>query len=322
MGLSTTKNISLDFYNNNRVVINAIQYDTESRYINVTCTDYGKKVSLNSSEVSAFIRYKKSDGNDIFNDTTIQDDGTIQILLTQQMLAVTGMQTADLLIVASGNLGIDDISNVDDIFKLGAAVVSTMRFYVNVLPTTVAHENITSTSEYEALVNTMAKVTVITTKEDERQKAEIKREQAEKQRESNCNAAVDKANAAAKKAEDLVNQTGNLSSTIQKANDAADKADAAVAKCEQFSSTVDKVNAITQIEGTAGADYPLFFAKSETPSTGDFKGACYNTGVTLNPDSKTIKTSNVKALNTVVIGDATFTFDSNEDEKKIVISFS
>ena len=103
LGLSTTKNISLDFYNNNRVVINAIQYDTESRYINITCTDYGKKVSLNSSEVSAFVRYKKSDGNDIFNDTTIQDDGTIQMLLTQQMLAATGTQTADLLIVASGN---------------------------------------------------------------------------------------------------------------------------------------------------------------------------------------------------------------------------
>ena len=104
MALTTTKKISLDFYNNNLVTINAKQLDTAARYVNVTCTDYGKKAVLDPDTMSAFVRYKKSDGHKVFNDAFIQSDGTVQFELTQQMLASEGKQTVDLLIVATPGL--------------------------------------------------------------------------------------------------------------------------------------------------------------------------------------------------------------------------
>lgn len=154
----TVKKISLDFYINNIVTINAKQLDTESRYINVTCTDHGKKVTLSSDNVSVFVRYKKSDGNDVFNDGVILEDGTVNMLLTQQMLAASGRQKVDIIILATSGLKVDDLATADSFYDLGVTIISTMTFYINVVPTAVEHSRISSTSEFDALMNGVARL--------------------------------------------------------------------------------------------------------------------------------------------------------------------
>ena len=52
--------ISLDFYIRKIITVNAKQLDSDSRVINITCTENGKKFFVDSSTTSAFVRYKKS----------------------------------------------------------------------------------------------------------------------------------------------------------------------------------------------------------------------------------------------------------------------
>ena len=156
---TTVKKIFLDFYINNIITVNAKQLDTESRIINVTCSDHGRKVSLDPSRMSAFVRLKKSDDNIVFNDASIkEDDGTIDILLTQQMLASEGRQKVDLVIVAMSNLSSYDFVEENGIYKLKnedgtkVTVISTMSFYINVYKTAIDHDDVSSTSEFNTLL--------------------------------------------------------------------------------------------------------------------------------------------------------------------------
>lgn len=503
MALTTTKNISLDFYNNNLVTINAKQLDTAARYVNVTCTDYGKKAALNPDTMSAFVRYKKSDGHKVFNDAFIQSDGTVQFELTQQMLASEGKQDVDLLIVATPGLtasklqyelieeykedvtisryssqvsgtGIlgwselqyaDEISintgnvelispitvsspsyanlkdtikgkyikskisnntsyyripssvklskmttstpfntetvkasgayklsvrdKVDTLYDLGVTVISTMTFYINVYETAVENQSISSTDEFDALVDAVSRLTVaekdLQALEDTVESNENKRQSNEKNRQAtynsnkqvltDCETATSEANAAA---EDARNAITNMDTYTQAASDAADRANLAADKCqdivdasgviprtekgtsggvatldsnskipvEQINTTFNSqssevitsgesfnivlgktaaymkaVDKMTQGSSTSNTNFPIFIAKSSSPSSGDFTGTYYNTGITANPSTKTISSTNVSASTKVCIGDATLLFETIDGEKRLTISF-
>ena len=497
MALTTTKNISLDFYNNNLVTINAKQLDTAARYVNVTCTDYGKKAVLNPDTMSAFVRYKKSDGHKVFNDAFIQSDGTVQFELTQQMLASEGKQDVDLLIVATpgltasklqyeliedykedvtisryssqvsgtGTLGwselqyADEISintgkvelispitvsspsytnlkdtikgkyikskignntyyyripssvklskittstpfntetvkasgayklsvrdKVDTLYDLGVTVISTMTFYINVYETAVENQSISSTDEFDALVDAVSRLTVaekdLQALEDTVESNENKRQSNEKNRQAtynsnkqvltDCETATSEANAAA---EDARNAITNMDTYTQAASDAADRANLAADKCqdivdasgviprtekgtsggvatldsnskipveqinttfnsqssevitsgESFNTILGKtaaymkaVDKMTQNSSKSNTNYPVLISKSSNPTSGDFTGTYYNTGITANPSKKSIK------LSTLEIGDATITYEVVNNEKRLVISF-
>lgn len=181
--ITTVKNIYLDFYNHHYVVVHAKQGDTNSRCINVTCTDYGKKIALDKNTVSAFVRMKKADGNFIYDNTEISDDGTILITLSQQMLAACGRQIADIVILSTTNMSLADTTSLDDIQNMdGVTVISVMSFYLNVTSAAVQEETITSTSEFSAL--TQATVTLQRLEENVRD-AEDLRIQSEINREGN-----------------------------------------------------------------------------------------------------------------------------------------
>ena len=154
----TTKRINLDFYNNNLVTVYAKQLDTDSRIINVTCTDHGKKVTLDAGSMSAFVRYKKSDGNECFNDGQILEDGTIDIVLTQQMLASPGKQDVDVIIAASTGITADDLASAR-LYEMGVTLISTMTFHVQVQGSVMKHSNVVSTTEYEALTAALVRLT-------------------------------------------------------------------------------------------------------------------------------------------------------------------
>ena len=156
---TTTKYISLDFYNNSIVNVYAKQADANSRFINATCTDHGKKVFMNKSIVSAFVKMKKSDGNYIYNDTEILDDGTILISLTQQMLAVSGKQIVDLMILSMPDITLKEIESMDSIEDLSnVSVISIMPFYLIVTESSIDNSEIESTDEFDALVQATARL--------------------------------------------------------------------------------------------------------------------------------------------------------------------
>lgn len=154
MALQIITNINVDFYDKKYVLINAKQYDDNSRWILITCYNQGKVLILNASEHSAYIRYKKADGCGVLNSCRINSNGEVLVQLTEQMLAADGICYVDLLIVNKGSVMVDTktggIIAVDD-----APILSTMAFCVNVYEASVDNSEIESSSEYGALNDLM-----------------------------------------------------------------------------------------------------------------------------------------------------------------------
>ena len=96
----TIKNIFLDFYNNNLICFNAKQNDVD-RYVKITCTDYGKKYTLDKERMSAVIAYKRDDEREDLVNGVIQNDGTILLQLTEDMLKVSGKLELEVIIIAT-----------------------------------------------------------------------------------------------------------------------------------------------------------------------------------------------------------------------------
>lgn len=150
MALESTKNINIDFYDNRYVLINAKQYDGNSRYITVTCYDQGKIFNLSSAKHTAYVRYKKPDGHIVFNFCTITTSGQVGVELTEQMLSTSGICDVDLVIIHKGNavVNIDtgEIVTIDD-----SAIISTMVFRIYVYESAVDNSLIESFDEYNGL---------------------------------------------------------------------------------------------------------------------------------------------------------------------------
>lgn len=185
--LKTTEHIFLDLYNQTITSVTTKQLDSDSRFIHITCTDHGKKVRLSNDSMSAYVRYKKNDGTFIFNDAQITDDGSVVVTLTQQMTSTVGRNSVDLLITSLTGISAGDLVDMKTIYDMGATIISTMQFYLNVVRSSIDEDKVTSTSEYSALVNAMTRLARteknmqelderLNTNEEARQAAEIKRE--------------------------------------------------------------------------------------------------------------------------------------------------
>lgn len=157
MALQITANIDVDFYDRKYILINAKQHDMNSRFLSVTCYNHGELFSINSGEHSAYIRYRKSDNNSVFNFCEIDRKGKILVELTEQMLAVDGICDADLLIVNKGSAIVDtstgEITAIDN-----ASVLSSMPIHINVTETAVNNSEIESTYEINELNRVLTEV--------------------------------------------------------------------------------------------------------------------------------------------------------------------
>ena len=189
MSLTTTKEIYLDFYHHNIVTVTAKKNDISSRFVKVVCTNHGKKVFLDPNSVSVYIRFEKPDGNFVLNDTTITEDGTVLIELTQQMLAVEGKSKVDLLVTSLANVTADSLTDIEGIYEAGATVISTMTFSLNIFGVDINESQIVSLPEYSTLTNGIVQLayTEKTMRELESTltENEIQRENNETVRESN-----------------------------------------------------------------------------------------------------------------------------------------
>ena len=150
MALEIIKNIDVDFYNKEYILINAKQYDTNSRVISITCYNQGELMRLSDSQHSAYVKYRKADGAGVLNSCRINSRGQVLVELTEQMLAANGVCHVDLVIVNKGDALISvetgDIVAIDD-----SAILSTMAFYVNVYESAVGNSEFESMPECDAL---------------------------------------------------------------------------------------------------------------------------------------------------------------------------
>ena len=150
--MQTIAKISLDLYNKNIVKVSAKQYDT-GRGIEVTCTHNGIIYDVDTNTTSAFVRFKKPDGFNVFNQCEIVNN-RIMIELTQQMLVVPGKCDVDVMIMRKVySLG---EKSIDDIIQLYAPIVSTMNFTLNIEPIPIDYDDIESSYEFDALTEALA----------------------------------------------------------------------------------------------------------------------------------------------------------------------
>lgn len=157
MALQSIINISVDFYDKKYILINAKQHDKNSRFLSVTCYNHGEIYPINTGEHSAYIRYRKSDNNSVFNFCEINNKGKILIELTEQMLASDGICCADLVIVNKGNANVD--TETGEIIAIdNASILSSMPIHIDVTGTATENSNIESSYEFSGLNTALEKV--------------------------------------------------------------------------------------------------------------------------------------------------------------------
>lgn len=156
MSLQSIVNINVDFYDKKYILVNAKQYDKNSRILSVTCYNQGEVYPINAGEHSAYVRFKKPDNNSVFNFCDINYKGKILIELTEQMLSVGGICYLDLVIVNKGSANVDtetgEIVAIDN-----ASILSTMTFCIDVSETAVENSEIESSYEYNGLNEALEK---------------------------------------------------------------------------------------------------------------------------------------------------------------------
>lgn len=156
MALQTTTRLNVDFYDKKYILINAKQYDKNSRFLSITCYNHGEIFPINSGEHSAYIRYRKPDSRGVFNFCEINRKGEILVELTEQMLISSGICYADLVIVNKGdaNVNVDtgEIVAIDN-----ASILSTMVFCIDASESAVENTEIESSYEYNGLNTALEK---------------------------------------------------------------------------------------------------------------------------------------------------------------------
>ena len=150
MALQSMIDINVDFYDKKHILINAKQYDKNSRFLSITCYNHGAICPISSDKHAAYIRYRKSDGYGVLNLCEINDAGKIIVELTEQMLAASGICYADLIIVKSGSANVDpDTGKIVGID--GSSILSTMTFCIDVSEVPVDNCEIESNYDFDGL---------------------------------------------------------------------------------------------------------------------------------------------------------------------------
>jgi len=161
----------LDFskknYNN---TVLASQFDTLSRYVDITLIDNSVPVDITNHTVRIYA--KKPDGTRVFNDAEIIDatNGKVRVELTNQILAVTGLVECELTL-----------------YGTDGSIIASQKFYINVEKTLRDDSAIESTNEFTALTKLIAENQQIKNEEAERITAENIRNSNENTRKSNEN---------------------------------------------------------------------------------------------------------------------------------------
>ena len=199
----------LDFHSPTIRTLTLHQYDKNSTNIIVTCMDNGIIKKIDHQSVNAYLKWKKPDGNNVLNDEIVNEDGTITIECSQQMLAANGRISAELCLV--------DATTQE--------ALHTMPFFVVNKKSVINDEEITSTSEYGALVNALIDAKSVEEfaqsvpeweeAEQQRRENEILRQQNTATAIANCEQATENANNATDAANTAAQNANSSNTTAQ-----------------------------------------------------------------------------------------------------------
>ena len=209
MSLLREIKLVLDFHSPTIRTLTLHQYDKNSTNIIVTCMDNGVIKKIDHQSVNAYLKWKKPDGNDVLTDEIVNEDGTITIECSQQMLAADGRISAELCLV--------DATTQE--------ALHTMPFFVVNKKSVINDEEITSTSEYGALVNALIDAKSVEEfaqsvpeweeAEQQRRENEILRQQNTTTAIANCEQATENANNAADAANTAAQNANSSNTTAQ-----------------------------------------------------------------------------------------------------------
>ena len=208
MSLLREIKLVLDFHSPTIRTLTLHQYDKNSTNIIVTCMDNGVIKKIDHQSVNAYLKWKKPDGNNVLDDEIVNEDGTITIECSQQMLAADGRISAELCLV--------DATTQE--------ALHTMPFFVVNKKSVINDEEITSTSEYGTLVNALISIKDaqdFANKFPEWETAEQQRQSNETLRQQNTAAAISNCEQATA---DAITVTNNANSAANAANTAATNA--------------------------------------------------------------------------------------------------
>lgn len=158
MSAEIIREITVDFYGQKYITINAKQYDQASRFLSITCLNQGRVQYIDSKSCYAFVRYRKADDYGAFNQCVITNDGKILVELTRQMLSAPGICYAEVVIlekddiVVTGNPG--EVIQPDE-----ESIKTTMTLYINVKAAAITNIGIESSNEFSALNDLLIKMT-------------------------------------------------------------------------------------------------------------------------------------------------------------------
>ena len=148
------KKITIDIDKKNYNSIPSVQYDNGVRYLHINLINEGKPIVLKGCSVK--IGGIKPDGFDIFNSCTIIDEenGLVEVNLTEQINAADGTVRCELKIYNA------------------TGVLTTKEFNIEVSKSVTRASNITSSNEFTALTEALAKAQAIDNKAE---KAEVEK---------------------------------------------------------------------------------------------------------------------------------------------------
>lgn len=120
--------------------IYAKQNDSKTRYLRVTLVDHtGSAISASGEGHVAYIRAVKPDRTQIFDTCTIDENGRVIALLSQQLLACAGVVKADIAIYSNNE-----------------EVLSSSTFDVDVSESSYDESGVISSDEFSALTEALS----------------------------------------------------------------------------------------------------------------------------------------------------------------------
>ena len=256
MSLQNTQNLVADLCRDNAQSVSLKQYEKNSRFIIVKCTENGVFKKLDKGTMTCNIKVLTPDDRAIYDSCEILDDGTVKVSVSESMVYAAGVAKAELNIIEQSS----------------TALLSTMIFNIIIKPSAYGDDKIVASEEFSALTKLMTTVeqtvqTVIsletkinnkqtewevnenTTRTNElarvnnettRENNETARQQSESLRESNTSTAISNANKATSATNEAIR---NANTATNDANTAADRANKAAQDAEAI--VLEKIPAIS-----------------------------------------------------------------------------
>ena len=142
MGLQNTQNLVADLCRDNAKSVLLKQYEKNSRFIIVKCTENGVFKKLDNKTMTCNIKVLTPDDRAIYDPCEILDDGTVKVSVSESMVYAAGVAKAELNIIEQSS----------------TALLSTMIFNIIIKPSAYGDDKIVASEEFSALTKLMTTV--------------------------------------------------------------------------------------------------------------------------------------------------------------------